>query len=941
MFSTRPTMRPPTTAPGMESSPPRITTGKTLKPTRERFTSTPMMFPQMMPPRADTMPVIAHASPKYFSTLMPIAMATCWLSATARIAIPLRDFTKNQPNPARNNRLTRPPTSWIGGMNSGPMMKGSSGMGRGSGRDPAPNAVGPIPRRMEARPMVAMTTAMTGRPISLRSITRSRPKPKAIMVPMPSPTASQSGAPQTPSAAATRIPAIITNSPWAKFTASVALYTRTKPRAMSAYISPMRIPLDIRSRKNPNSSDTAARSFHVLDVDAGLDGGLPAILVSDGGGQLDRLLASVQRIDHGSVPLGHESPAHLAGARHLRVVRLEVLRQQEEATELRGVGQGLVSRADLLPDQVSHLRLLGQIHVRGVREAATLGPVPYRAEVDGDHGGDERPVVSEGHRLPDVRAELQLVLDELRREGRPVGEGAHVLGAVDDDQVSTRVDEARIPGVKPSFGIDDFAGRFLVLQVSLEHRAPPHEDLTALADPDLHPGHRAPGGRGIRLGVELVRPEPGGLGGAIDLLQVDSDGTEESEGVGAERRATGQRKLGPPEAELGPDGTVHEELAERGGQTQGGRHRLAFGPKDLRALGRRAEILEGPALQRCRVGGPHLDRGQHVLPDPGRGQERRRAQLPQIPLHRLGALGTVGAEADREAGEQRVDGVAGPRHWQVGERGVLGGDSRLLREGLGHPDGVGVADHGALGAAGGARGIADEGHVVRLALRDLGLEVVRPLGGKSTPRLLHGLVRLEPVVPVPAQAPGVVVHHEAQGRQLGAQAENLVDLLLILGDDDTHLGVAPDVGELLGDRVLVHRDGSPAQALRRHLRPVESGPVVPDDGQAVAPPEPEGGQTERELAHLVVVLAPGPRLPDPAVLLADRGAGPEIPRVPLKQARQRHRLSHVGLHSPRSARACSWIRSARLRLRLAHPSWIRSARLRLRLAHLSHRPGRP
>ena len=169
------------------------------------------------------MPVIAHASPKYFSTLMPIAMATCWLSATARIAIPLRDFTKNQPNPARKSRLTRPPTSWIGGMNSGPMMKGSSGMGRGSGRDPAPNAVGPIPRRMEARPMVAMTTAMTGRPISLRSITRSRPKPKAIMVPMPSPTASQSGAPQTPSAAATRMPAIITNSPWAKFTASVAL----------------------------------------------------------------------------------------------------------------------------------------------------------------------------------------------------------------------------------------------------------------------------------------------------------------------------------------------------------------------------------------------------------------------------------------------------------------------------------------------------------------------------------------------------------------------------------------------------------------------------------------------------------------------------------------------------------------------------------------------
>ena len=35
--------------------------------------------------------------------------------------------------------------------------------------------------------------------------------------------ASQSGAPHTARAAATTSPAIITNSPWAKFTASVAL----------------------------------------------------------------------------------------------------------------------------------------------------------------------------------------------------------------------------------------------------------------------------------------------------------------------------------------------------------------------------------------------------------------------------------------------------------------------------------------------------------------------------------------------------------------------------------------------------------------------------------------------------------------------------------------------------------------------------------------------
>src|SRR6185436_9081069 len=395
MFSTMPTMRPPTIAPGMESRPPRMTTGNTLKPTRARFTSTPMMFPQMMPPSAETMPVIAHARPKYRSTLMPMAMATCWLSATARMAMPLRDFTKNQPKPARNSKLTRPPTSWMGGMNRGPSTMGSSGIGRGKGRDPAPNVVGPIPRRMAARPIVAMTTAMTGRPISLRSITRSRAKPKAIMVARPSAIDTHSGAFQMSRAAATRMPAIITNSPWAKLTASVALYTSTKPSAMSAYMSPMRIPLDIKSRKKPKSSDTSGGSLHVLDPDARLDGGLPAVLVRDRRRQLDLVLAAVERADHLRILVGHVEAPHFPGARHLRVVGLQVLGEQQEATDPRRLRQCLVRLRDLLADQLSRLRLLRHVHVGGVREAPALGPVAHGAEVDGDHRRHEGPVIAE------------------------------------------------------------------------------------------------------------------------------------------------------------------------------------------------------------------------------------------------------------------------------------------------------------------------------------------------------------------------------------------------------------------------------------------------------------------------------------------------------------------------------------------------------------------
>ena len=139
------------------------------------------------------------------------------------MATPLRDLRKNQLKPARKARLITPPASWMGGMNSGPSTNGSSLTGRGSGLVPEKMVKGPMPRRIDASPIVAMTTAITGRPMSLRSMTRSRTKPKATMLPSASGTASHSGTPQTPRHPATTKPAIITNSPWAKLTASVAL----------------------------------------------------------------------------------------------------------------------------------------------------------------------------------------------------------------------------------------------------------------------------------------------------------------------------------------------------------------------------------------------------------------------------------------------------------------------------------------------------------------------------------------------------------------------------------------------------------------------------------------------------------------------------------------------------------------------------------------------
>src|SRR6185295_11003199 len=143
-----------------------------------------------------------------------------------------------------------------------------------------------------------------------RNITRSRAKPKPIIVARPRLIDNHNGAFQMSRAAATRMPAIITNSPWAKLTASVALYTSTKPSAISAYMSPMRMPLDIKSRKKPKSSDTSGGSLHVLDPDARLDGSLAAVLVRDRRGELDLVLAAVERADHPRILARHVEAPH-------------------------------------------------------------------------------------------------------------------------------------------------------------------------------------------------------------------------------------------------------------------------------------------------------------------------------------------------------------------------------------------------------------------------------------------------------------------------------------------------------------------------------------------------------------------------------------------------------------------------------------------------------
>ena len=80
-----------------------------------------------------------------------------------------------------------------------------------------------MPLSTAARPIVAITTAITGRPISGRNTMRSNPKPSITMPATDSSAETQNGAPARSAAPAAMNPANMTNSPWAKLIASVAL----------------------------------------------------------------------------------------------------------------------------------------------------------------------------------------------------------------------------------------------------------------------------------------------------------------------------------------------------------------------------------------------------------------------------------------------------------------------------------------------------------------------------------------------------------------------------------------------------------------------------------------------------------------------------------------------------------------------------------------------
>ena len=85
-----PMISPPTMAPGIDVSPPRISTGSAFSAMICSENDTSERAPHMMPVASATMPAANQTITQICSSEMPTDSAAWWLSATARSARPMR-----------------------------------------------------------------------------------------------------------------------------------------------------------------------------------------------------------------------------------------------------------------------------------------------------------------------------------------------------------------------------------------------------------------------------------------------------------------------------------------------------------------------------------------------------------------------------------------------------------------------------------------------------------------------------------------------------------------------------------------------------------------------------------------------------------------------------------------------------------------------------------
>src|SRR5262249_40372049 len=134
----------------------------------------------MVAASADTTVAMHQDTAKIHLTLTPSDSATCWLSAVARIAIPVDEKRKKTENPASSASTTTKLHRCTGDTGTGPRGNGCWENRTGNGRVSLPQVMFRRPRITLATPKVTMMTEMIGSPMSGRRTPRSMTSPSRI-----------------------------------------------------------------------------------------------------------------------------------------------------------------------------------------------------------------------------------------------------------------------------------------------------------------------------------------------------------------------------------------------------------------------------------------------------------------------------------------------------------------------------------------------------------------------------------------------------------------------------------------------------------------------------------------------------------------------------------------------------------------------------------------
>ncbi len=159
---------------------------------------------------------------------------------------------------------------------------------------------------------------------------------------------------------------------------------------------------------------------------------------------------------------------------------------------------------------------------------------------------------------------------------------------------------------------------------------------------------------------------------------------------------------------------------------------------------------------------------------------------------------------------------------------------------LGRADEAGMRLAHALGLAGGAGGVEDDGDILCLDGVGHGFPCAGVVAVPCLAQLLELFGADEPRLGVFAQATRIVVDDVLNAGHGFAHFQQLVDLLLVFGKRKGDVCVLHHKTHLLCDRVLVQRNRHGAYALDGDEAHVQVGAVVADKGQILALCRPSG-----------------------------------------------------------------------------------------------------